>query len=53
MPGNCSPTDLSCDRYDVINCVSGMVGCLVLMLTEAYIDNREGKSIDDVFIYSV
>ena len=51
--GNCSPTDLSYDRYDVINCVSGMVGCLVLMLTEAYIDNREGKSIDDVFIYSV
>ena len=39
--GSCSPTDLS---YDVINCVSGMVGCLFLMLTEAYIDNREGKN---------
>ena len=42
--GNCSPTDLSYHRYDVINCVGGMVGCLVLVLTEAYIDNREGKN---------
>ena len=42
--GNCNPTDLLYKRYDLINCVSGMVGCSVLMLTEAYIDNREGKN---------
>ena len=35
---------LSCDRYDVINCVNGMVGFLVLILTEAYADNSEGKN---------